>query len=176
MLTVDEVEAVALGCQWVVAHADVDLARAALDVLAKVAAIVPEDLRPIIDDPVVGTPPRDRSDDERIDMAKLREWCRTGRKLAVRYVDETGTATDRTVRPFLIGYVATVRAVIAWCELRQDFRIFRTDRIETVDFIAERYREHPVLLRRRWLAKMRDMGVTNELHMSQIVEVRNDRP
>ena len=56
MLTVDEVEAVALGARWVVTHADAGLARAALDVLAKVAAILPQHLRPVIDDPAVGIP------------------------------------------------------------------------------------------------------------------------
>ncbi len=156
MLTVDETEAVALGCQWVVAHGDDDLARAALAVLAKVAAIVPENLRPVIDDPAAGTPPN-RGEDRggTIDVARLREWSRTGRKLSISYVDETGSASERTIRPFMVGYVATVRVVMAWCELREDFRIFRTDRITLIDFLDERYPEHPVVLRRRWLATHR---------------------
>lgn len=156
MLTVDEVEAVALGAQWVVAHADPALARAALDVLAKVAAIVPEDLRPLVDDPAVGTPPSRAPADDAIDMARLREWSRTGRKLRVMYGDATGAQTERVVHPFLIGYVDGVRIVAAWCELRADFRIFRTDRLGAVAFLDERYRERPVVLRRRWLALMRE--------------------
>ena len=152
MLTVDETEAVALGCQWVVAHGDDGLAKAALAVLAKVAAIVPEDLRPIIDDPAVGTPPaRDAGEGDAIDVARLRAWSRTGRKLAIGYADETGLASERTIWPFMVGYVATVRVVMAWCELRRDFRIFRTDRITRLDFLDERYPERPVALRRRWL-------------------------
>lgn len=155
MLTVDEVEAVALGSQWVVAHAGADLARAALNVLAKIAAIVPEDLRPIIDDPAVGTPPADNGDgDHGIDVARLREWSRRTRKLALSYIDETGHPTERVVWPFIVGYMATVRVVMAWCELRRNFRIFRTDRMTATQFLDERYPEHPVVLRRRWLAMM----------------------
>ncbi|MFY0565293.1 helix-turn-helix transcriptional regulator [Archangium lansingense] len=157
MLTSDEIEAVALGAQWVMAHADATLARAALDVLAKIAAIVPEDLRPLIDDPAVGTPPsREVQGDVGVDVAKLRAWSRQGLKLAIGYVDKTGRTSERVIWPFMVGYVATVCVVMAWCELRADFRIFRTDRLTSVDFRDEHYPEHPVALRRRWLAMMRE--------------------
>ncbi|MGF3027400.1 helix-turn-helix transcriptional regulator [Methylobacterium aquaticum] len=156
MLTVDEVEAVALGAQWVVANADTALARAAHSVLAKVAVIVPEDLRPVIDDPVVGTPPARDRDGGHVDVARLRKWCREGRKLAIGYVDETGSTSERVIRPFMVGYVATVRVVMAWCELRQDFRIFRIDRLTAIEFLDQRYPERSVDLRRRWLAMMRE--------------------
>ena len=56
MLTSDEIEAVVLGAQWVAAHADPALAKAAAAVLAKVTAVVPEGLRAVIEDPAVGTP------------------------------------------------------------------------------------------------------------------------
>ncbi|WP_342153276.1 YafY family protein [Methylorubrum sp. SB2] len=156
MLTTDEVEAVALGAQWVVAHADEGLAKAALGVLAKIAAIVPEDLRPVIDDPAVGTPPPRRRDDDHVDVARLRTWCREGRKLDIGYVDETGSVSQRIVRPFMVGYVATVRVVMAWCELRGDFRVFRTDRMTAIAFLDARYPERSVALRRRWLATRRE--------------------
>jgi predicted DNA-binding transcriptional regulator YafY len=160
MLSVDEAEAVALGAQWVVAHAEPALARAAVAVLAKLAAVMPEDLRPVLDDPAVGTPPGPGREDARVagdlDVARLRRWCREGRRLAIGYVDETGAASERLVRPFLVGYVAAVRIVAAWCELRQDFRVFRTDRLTAVTFLDERYPERSAALRRRWLALMRE--------------------
>lgn len=156
MLTTDEVEAVALGAQWVIAHADAGLARAALGVLAKIAAIVPEDLRPVIDDPAVGTPPARHRDDDPVDIARLRTWCREGRTLTIGYVDEAGAVSERTIRPFMVGYVATIRVVMAWCELRRDFRVFRTDRMTGIVFLDRRYPERSVALRRRWLATRRD--------------------
>lgn len=152
MLTADEAEAVVLGAQWVAVHADDSLARAALAVLAKIAAIVPEDLRPVVVDPAVGTPPASRGADGVIDFARLRRWCRKGRKLAIGYVDEAGVPSERVVRPFMVGYVEAVRVVIAWCELREDFRVFRTDRVTTISFLDDRYPERPAALRRRWLA------------------------
>jgi predicted DNA-binding transcriptional regulator YafY len=153
MLTPDEIEAVVLGSQWVVAHADAALARAAVDVLAKVAHILPESLRDVIDDPAVGTPPRRRQrSPEHVDLARLRTWSRQGRKLTIRYVDEAGNESERTIWPFLVGYVTTARVLVAWCELRQNFRLFRTDRLVSVEFREERYPERSATLRRRWLA------------------------
>lgn len=165
MLTADEVEAVVLGSQWVLAHGDKGLARAALNVLAKVAAIVPEDLRPIIDDPAVGMPPRnEKKTEDDVDVSRLREWSRKGRKLALHYIDESGRETERVVWPFMVGYVSALRVIIAWCELRQDFRIFRTDRLTKVTFLEQGYPEHSVVLRRRWLAS----------HAAKLVSGRQD--
>ena len=44
----------------------------------------------------------------------------------------------------------------AWCELRKDFRHFRTDRIVTADFLEDRYPERPTLLRAKWRKMMKD--------------------
>lgn len=155
MLTSDEVEAVVLGAQWVVVHADEGLARAAADVLAKVAAIVPERLRDQIEDPAVITPPSwSERRDAGVDVARLRAWSLQGRKLHIRYADERGRETERTVWPFLVGYMDEVRMLIAWCELRAGFRMFRTDRLSAVEFLDERYPERRATLRRRWLAIM----------------------
>jgi len=164
MLTSDEVEAVVLGAQWVLVHADEGLARAAADVLAKVAAIVPEQLRGQIEDPAVITPPNwSERLDAGVDVARLRAWSLQGRKLHISYADEGGRETARTVWPFLVGYMDRVRMLVAWCELRGDFRMFRTDRLAAIEFRDERYPERRAVLRRRWLTMMserRDAGAT----------------
>jgi predicted DNA-binding transcriptional regulator YafY len=153
MLTPDEIEAVVLGSQWVIGHADPALARAAQNVLSKVTSILPEGLRNVIADPSVGTPPaRQAYRDSGIDIARLRTWIRQGRKLGLRYGDAAGLVSERTVWPFLIGYVDTMQALMAWCELRQDFRIFRVDRIVAAQFLEQRYPEPRATLRRQWLA------------------------
>ncbi|RYD81960.1 MAG: HTH domain-containing protein, partial [Sphingomonadales bacterium] len=48
MLTSDEIEAAVLGAQWVASRGDPALARAARDLIAKIAATVPERLRPVL--------------------------------------------------------------------------------------------------------------------------------
>lgn len=152
MLTTDEVEAAVLGAQWVKAQGDRVLARAAEDLLAKLAATVPENLRALILEPVVATPPRwAEEQEEPIDMTQLRLWCRRGLKLDLAYGDGEGRRSQRIIWPFLIGYRDAVRMVFAWCELRNDFRSFRIDRIEGAEFREERYPDRPGALKSRWV-------------------------
>jgi predicted DNA-binding transcriptional regulator YafY len=154
MLTSDEIEAIVLGAQWVSTHADPALAIAAAAVLAKIADVVPERLRGLIEEPAVITPAWKKHWENTIDVARLRLWCQQGRKLFIHYRDATGQPSERTVWPFLVGYLAEARVLMAWCEFRQDFRIFRIDRLLTVNYIVERYPEQPMALRRRWIAMM----------------------
>jgi predicted DNA-binding transcriptional regulator YafY len=124
-------------------------------VLAKIAAVIPPHLRAAIEDPAVITPPAwHERGDAGVDVARLRAWSLQGRKLTIRYSDADGRESERTVWPFLVGYLDSVRMLIAWCELRGDFRMFRTDRLVAIDFLETRYPEHRATLRRRWLAMM----------------------
>lgn len=154
MLTSDEIEAAVLGAQWVSARGDPALSRAADDLIAKLAATVPEGLRALVLEPVVITPPGSGQAPGVVDVAQLRLWCQRGRKLAINYADNCGRATRRTVWPFMVGYRDAVRMAIAWCELRRDFRMFRIDRIAAIDFLDERYPDRPAALRQRWLRLM----------------------
>ena len=154
MLTADEVEAAVLGAQWVRARGDPALSRAADDLIAKLAATVPAGLRELVLEPVVVAPPLWNAPPETIDVAQLRLWCRRGRKLVLDYADEQGRISERTIWPFLVGYRDAVRVAVAWCELRDDFRMFRVDRVRHARFLEERYPDRPAALRSRWLKHM----------------------
>ena len=156
MLTADEIEAAVLGAQWVSRRGDPALARAALDLIAKIAAAVPEKLRPYALDPASGAPPTFRKEPDAIDMAQVRLQIHAGRKIALRYRDEAGRESERTIWPIAVGYMDTVRLLVAWCELRKDFRHFRTDRVVTADFLDERYPERPAKLRAKWRKTFKD--------------------
>jgi len=58
-----------------------------------------------------------------------------------------GSQSERTVWPVTVGYLEIVRHLIAWCELRQDFRSFRTDRVTAAGFLDERDPERQSALR-----------------------------
>lgn len=150
MLTPDELEAVVLGAQWVSGHSDKALANAARDLVAKIAAIVPENLRPFIVEPSVGARPTGGEPEELVDAALLRSAIRNGVKLRLRYGSELGEETERTVWPVILGYAETSRLLVAWCELRQDFRHFRTDRIVEAEILDEPIGLRSGELRRRW--------------------------
>jgi predicted DNA-binding transcriptional regulator YafY len=79
-----------------------------------------------------------------------RSWIRRGRKIRIRYRDEQSRKTERTIWPTIIGYAETVRLLGVWCELRQGFRHFRTDRILAAEFLEEPSGWQPKELRARW--------------------------
>ena len=150
MLTAEEIEVVALGADWVAGRGDPALARAARDLIAKIVAAVPERLRPLVLEPASASPPARNLPGHGLDMALLREQIRNGRKVVLTYRDEQGRASERVVWPVTVGYLDNASILIAWCELRQDFRSFRTDRVAGAVFLDERFAERPARLRARW--------------------------
>jgi predicted DNA-binding transcriptional regulator YafY len=154
MLTPDEIEAAVLGAQWVMGRGDPALARAAQDLIAKIGAAVPERLRPFALEPSARAAVRWNVAPDGLDMAQVRQSIRSGRKITLHYSDEQERVSQRTVWPFAVGYHETVRLIITWCELRADFRSFRTDRVKDADFLDERYPERPAVLRARYRKAM----------------------
>jgi predicted DNA-binding transcriptional regulator YafY len=150
MLTPDEIEVAVLGAQWVAHRGDAALRRAAQDLIAKIAAAVPERMRPFVLEPATGTPPMLSSVPDALDMAAVRAWIRAGKKIALRYRDQRERESERVVWPIVVGYLEATRILVAWCELRRDFRSFRTDRVIGATFLDEGYEEKPSALRARW--------------------------
>jgi predicted DNA-binding transcriptional regulator YafY len=154
MLTPDELEAAVLGAQWVAERGDAVLASAARDLISKITAVVPEHLRPFITAPSIGAPTSRGVAADGIDIGLTRSCIRRGRKIRIRYRDEQSRETERTIWPTMIGFAETVRLLAAWCELRQDFRHFRTDRIVGSEFLEEPFGCRPDELRARWQSFM----------------------
>lgn len=150
MLTPEEIEAAVLGAQWVAGRGDPALAQAARDLIAKITSVVPERLRPFIVHPATGTPPGQVPAPDGIDLARTRTWIHEGRKLAITYRDEGGKVSERIIWPVLVGYFEAARMLAAWCEMRQDFRHFRTDRIVAARFLDEGHGQRAGELKRRW--------------------------
>ena len=80
----------------------------------------------------------------------LRQAILEGRKVSLGYRDGDGKESKRVVWPVLLGYRDEGRILAAWCELRQDFRHFRTDRVLTIEETGKRFPERVKVLRKRW--------------------------
>jgi predicted DNA-binding transcriptional regulator YafY len=129
MFTADELDVLALGLGWVVREGDPDLVGAARDALAKVAAVLPAQQQGALEMPtLIAGPVPERGEDPAL-IAALRQAIRAERTLEVRYRDKRERATARTIWPLAVAFFHAARVVVAWCELRQDFRHFRTDRL-----------------------------------------------
>ena len=153
MFTDEEIEAIVLGSRWVAKQPDQRLSVAAANALAKIAAVLPDDLREDLDAStlLVGPP---MTAIEGIDLGVVRQAIRNERKLGFLYRDAGGAASQRVVWPFALGFFDKVRVVVAWCEMRQDFRHFRTDRISGLDAIDARYPRRRQALLKEWRATL----------------------
>ena len=162
MLTPEELEAAVLGAQWVAERGDAALANSARDLLSKMTSAIPQSLRTFITEPTLGTPANNVLVTDGLDLARTRTWIRAGRKLRIRYRDEHEQETERVVWPVIVGYGDAVRLLAAWCELREGFRHFRTDRIMKADFLEEAHSFTVPELKRMWEQHMR---ITRELRL-----------
>lgn len=149
MFSQAEIEALALGLKWVAKRTDDALAMASVDAMAKLAAVLPDDLRSgLEDDALVIGPGWKRP--QVVNLALLRRALHEEKKLELRYRDEKGIQTARVVWPVALGFFETTRVLVAWCELREDFRHFRTDRIEAAALLAERPPKRRRALHKEW--------------------------
>jgi predicted DNA-binding transcriptional regulator YafY len=150
MLTADEVEAAMLGAQWVIGRADPALARAASDLVAKIGAVIPEHLRPLLMEPALAAPSANVNPVDAIDMPRVRACIRMQGKIALVYRDETQRETRRVIWPIAVSYWDAVRLIVGWCEMRKGFRHFRTDRVVAAEFLEVRYPTARAKLRAQW--------------------------
>lgn len=149
MFSPEEIEALVLGSRWVAKMADARLAAGAVDALEKIAAVLPPDLRQEIDNStlLVANP---RRQEDKSDLVLIRKAIRAEHILDLAYSDEKGAPTQRHVWPFALGFFDSVRVMIAWCELRNGFRHFRTDRIVSAVSTEKRYPRRRAVLLKEW--------------------------
>jgi len=145
-----EIEALVLGSRWVADRGDTELASAARNVLAKIGAVLPADLRHELDSSALLVGPGAPLAAGDAELPRIRRAIRAQRKLVVRYRDTKGEETERTIWPFALGFFDRVRVVAAWCELRRDLRHFRTDRIIALEVTKAAYPRARQALLKEW--------------------------
>lgn len=148
MFAAEELEAIVLGLRWVAGHGDQGLSLAAKNSHAKIASVLPKPLKDQFYESPLLAPPRVLRNPDGCDMAEVRAAIRRHKKIDILYHDERGEISERRLWPFAIGYFEHSRVIAAYCELRADFRHFRSDRIENLLVT-----EYPVPETRRKLLK-----------------------
>lgn len=134
MFTPEEFQTIAVALDLVGRTGDRGLQEAAAAVRGKIAALQP---------PSRATPfyvwTRGAAVSPAVCMGAVRQAIRTGRKLRIAYLSRDGIASRRIVWPLAVAYFAESTLLGTWCELRQEYRHFRTDRIETLTVLDETY-------------------------------------
>ncbi|MCA0420153.1 MAG: YafY family transcriptional regulator [Proteobacteria bacterium] len=154
MFSEEEIEALVLGSRWVADRADAALALAARDAMAKIVAVLPADLiRRVEDAALILGPGKMAFDAPQLDLAAIRKAIRAERRASIGYGDAEGRVSERVVWPLALSFFDQVRVLVAWCELRQDFRHFRTDRLTRFEALEARYPQRRQALLKAWREK-----------------------
>lgn len=139
MFTRSEILSLVAGARIVRAWGGASMARAAEEALIKIETVLPEGMRDQLRDAKIFAlaPPSEMTDTvrEALDFA---ERAIDGREvIAFGYCDDAGAATQRSVQPLGLWFWGRVWTLVAWCELRDDYRMFRLDRMADI-ILADR--------------------------------------
>ena len=143
MFTQNEASALVAAARVAQSWVDPALARDIETGLGKILSVLPPAARVSAEALALYAPAMGLDDAIRAQLQPLREAVQARQKLRLSYRDASGDASDRTVRPLGCFYWGKVWTLSTWCELRNDFRGFRVDRMVTVATLDERFRDEP---------------------------------
>jgi predicted DNA-binding transcriptional regulator YafY len=153
MFTADEVEAIVVGLSLLGRTGDADLQAAASRVTRKIADVLPD----AADSRIEGSPLHvshwNAIPPAAVEYRVMRQAIREERKLHLRYQDAEARNTERTVRPIALVYYVDHVILAAWCELREDFRHFRADRMNSCRPADSLFKGESERLRAEWRAQ-----------------------
>lgn len=149
--TEEEIRALVIGAQWVSRQTDATLGPAVKNALAKINAVLPSDIRTVMDDDTVyvGHAQKDASP---IDLSEIRSALREQRKLRISLTGKHAALGEQTVWPIMLGLIDNSRFIAAWCELDAQFRVISMEDLEKTEVLAERYRRSRRELVKEWHA------------------------
>jgi predicted DNA-binding transcriptional regulator YafY len=150
-----EVEAIALGLAVVSQIGDPALDKAAASVFAKVAATLPDDREQYLFHAISQVYRPGEGSMSPDDLETVRQACWHERALTIRYTDADQKVSERTILPLAIVYSDRTLTVLAWCCLREAFRMFRLERLMVLDAAGRSFRPRRVTLLRDYLAELR---------------------
>ena len=131
-LTAEEAEALALGARVLATWSDAAVAGRAASALAKIRAVLPAAGQAGVDQDVLWAPKWVERHAPKVDLIELKRAAQRRRVLVIHYEALSGARTTRTVRPLSVNFFGPVWLLAAWCELADDFRCFRIDRITSM--------------------------------------------
>lgn len=151
--TDDEIEALVLGLREVAQIGDAELASAALSSLNKLQARLPPRQSQRLKHAVLAAGRRTPPAPAKVSPKELREATWEERVVAFDYVDIQGKHTQRRVNPLSLVFFDRSTTLVAWCLLRQDFRVFRLDRMQDLVVTSDSFRPKRIPLLREALAQ-----------------------
>lgn len=135
----DEIEALALGAQMVGAWGDPALSAAAVRMLDKIAGALPGPQQRQLDHVPISASRAQHKFERVAGLGLLRRALTERRKLYFRYADTEGRPSERVVQPRSLVFRGDHWSLLAWCEIREEYRSFRPERMRDVCVLEQHY-------------------------------------
>ena len=132
MFSRDEIVALVAGARLIRAWGGAAMARAAEEALVKIEAVLPEAERQRARQVEIHAIAVEMTPAVQVRIDALDAAVEGRRRLILSYVDAHERTTKRIVRPLGLWFWGKIWTLVAWCELRNDFRMFRLDRIADI--------------------------------------------
>lgn len=150
MLTADEAAALFVGAEMVRQFTDASLNEPMAAVLDKLRAVLPRDRQDHVErlarQTLITGRPGNASPDPTAQPWLLAVQRSVAQRRVLRLLYRTKGRTEDTVRevePVGVVFSGGAWYCVAWCRLRQDFRQFRTDRMQRVDILDDVFPARP---------------------------------
>ena len=141
MFTSEELSALLLGARFIQASGDKGLGDAATAAIEKIGKVIPDRLQTELQRQQLFAMDFRITDQERTHMQHVRESIQKKRCVLIDYADQHQQQTDRCIRPLGLFFWGQVWTAVAWCELRNDFRQFRIDRIRSLTITDRKFED-----------------------------------
>ncbi|SHL65298.1 helix-turn-helix transcriptional regulator [Roseibium suaedae] len=143
MFSRDEITALMAGARLIRAWGGTEMARAAEEALVKIDAVLPDAVRQSTSEVQIHAIAPEMTQELRLRIDLLERASNRRSRLHVVYADREGQGSDRTLRPLGLWFWGKVWTLVAWCELRDDFRMFRLDRMQSIADTGETFQKEP---------------------------------
>ena len=143
MFTPAEAQALVAAVRMAQPRMDAAMAAQAEAAMGKILSVLPADARAAAESLALFAPDAGLAEPVRAVLEAARTAVVQRRKLSLRYADEQGRESRRTVRPLGTFFWGAVWTLAAWCELREDFRSFRLDRVRDLQPLEAGFRDEP---------------------------------
>lgn len=143
MFSAEEAQSLVAAVRLAQPQLDAVLEQRAEEALSKILAVLPGTARAAAESLTVYALQRGLDEATRARLTQLRQATESRNKLRLSYLDLNEQTTQRVVRPLACFFWGPVWTFSAWCELREDFRSFRVDRVQALEVLEERFRDEP---------------------------------
>ncbi|EKK3985118.1 MULTISPECIES: helix-turn-helix transcriptional regulator [Cronobacter] len=149
-LSHEEINAITLGLNWVSHNTDYDFKNTARSALAKIHAVIPDELKVLIESQSYLIGP---SENNEIFFEDIRNAIKKRKRIKIKYCDKKDNYSSRVIWPIGLAYMESCWLLVAWCKMRNDFRHFRTDKIAEMVQLDSMYKESRTVLLKKWRIK-----------------------